>query len=448
MTDSLPIDVPVEPVHAVETVEPVERVDKPRPTDVTSRLPVYIAAVLVVVMGGAGLFASGFLLGRQSALAPGAGDSRQALFQPFWDTYNDISANYVGAKDDHVLVEGAIKGLFEALGDPFSFYMTEEEYQASLTGISGEFEGIGAEMNLLDSTGVACPTISDTCRLTVAKVIRDSPALRAGLLAGDVVLAVDGNSLDGKSVNDAIDVIRGPKGSVVKLSLLRAGQPLDLSITRDTIVKEDVSSEVLADGKVGYLKINSFSSKVGSDLAVQLQDLVNQQHVSSIVLDLRNDPGGYVDQARQVASQFVAASPLYWEQAAGQDPVAQDPIAGGVATDSKVPMVVLVNNGTASASEIVAAALQGNHRAQLIGQKTYGKGTIQEWKPLTGAGGYRLSVRKWLTPDETWIHGVGLTPDVPVDIPADNPAGNDPVLNRAIEILTGATGLMELAPAA
>ena len=185
-----------------------------------------------------------------------------------------------------------------------------------------------------------------------------------------------------------------------------------MSITRDTIVKEDVSSEVLADGKVGYFKIDSFSSKVGSDLADQLQQLVNQEHVSSIILDLRDDPGGYVDQARQVASQFVSTSPLYWEQAAGADPVAQDPIAGGVATDPKLPVVVLVNGGTASASEIVAAALQGNHRAQLIGQKTYGKGTIQEWKQLTGAGGYRLSVRKWLTPDQTWIHGVGLTPDV------------------------------------
>ena len=227
---------------------------------------------------------------------------------------------------------------------------------------------------------------------------------------------------------------------MVKLSLLRAGQPLEMSITRDTIVKEDVSSEVLADGKVGYLKINSFSSKVGDDLAAQLQDLIGQQHVSGIILDLRDDPGGYVDQARKVASQFVSTSPLYWEQGAGVDPIAQEPIAGGVATDSAVPMVVLVNSGTASASEIVAAALQGNHRAQLVGQKTYGKGTIQEWKPLSGAGGYRLSVRKWLTPDKTWIHGVGLTPDVPVEVPADTPAGTDPVLDRALQILTGTTG--------
>jgi carboxyl-terminal processing protease len=209
-----------------------------------------------------------------------------------------------------------------------------------------------------------------------------------------------------------------------------------MSITRDTIVSEDVSSQVMANGKVGYFKINSFSEKVGSDLATQLQDLVGTQHVSSIILDLRDDPGGYVDQARQVASQFVATSPLYWEQSAGQDPVAQTSIAGGVATDTALKMVVLVNGGTASASEIVAAALQGNNRAQLIGQKTYGKGTIQEWKPLAGAGGYRLSVRKWLTPNQTWIHGVGLMPDVVID-PTGAPAGTDPVLDKAIQILTG-----------
>jgi carboxyl-terminal processing protease len=433
MTDSLSedaapiLDAP-EPVVATEPVKPVN------PS--LRRLPIYIAAALVVVLGGSGLFASGFLLGRESALAPGEADARQALFQPFFDTYNDISTNYVGAQDPHKLVEGAIKGMFDALGDPFSFYMTQEEYEASLTSISGEFEGIGAQMATQDNAGKGCDTISTTCFLTVVKVIRDSPALRAGLLAGDVVTAVDGNSLAGKNVNDAVALIRGPKGSAVKLSLLRAGQAQDMSITRDTIVSEDVSSQVMANGKVGYFKINSFSEKVGSDLATQLQDLVGTQHVSSIILDLRDDPGGYVDQARQVASQFVATSPLYWEQSAGQDPVAQTSIAGGVATDTALKMVVLVNGGTASASEIVAAALQGNNRAQLIGQKTYGKGTIQEWKPLAGAGGYRLSVRKWLTPNQTWIHGVGLMPDVVID-PTGAPAGTDPVLDKAIQILTG-----------
>jgi carboxyl-terminal processing protease len=404
------------------------------------RAAVYISAILVVLLGGAGLFASGFLLGRQSELTPGTGESRQALFQPFWDAFNDISQNYVGDKDDHLLVEGAIKGLFQALGDPFSSYMTEEEYQASLTSISGQFEGIGAEMNTQDEAGAYCETISATCRLVVLKVIRNSPALRAGLLAGDMVVSVDGTATEGSTRDAMIDKIRGPKGTAVELGLDRAGEPVALSIVRDVIVREDVSSELLAGGRIGYLKINNFSGGAADDLAAQLRVLVDGGTVKALILDLRDDPGGYVDAARKIASQFVASSPLYWEQSAGRDPVAQEPIAGGVATDPAVPMVVLVNGGTASASEIVAAALQGNHRAQLVGQKTYGKGTIQEWKPLPGAGGYRLSVRKWLTPDKTWVHMEGLTPDVVVELPAEVPAGTDPVLDRAVELLSAASG--------
>ncbi|MDP9319235.1 MAG: S41 family peptidase, partial [Actinomycetota bacterium] len=375
-----------------------------------------------------------------------------SLFQPFWDAYNDISLNYVGTRDEHLLVEGAIKGLFEALGDPFSSYMTEEEYQASLTNISGQFEGIGAEMNTQDAAGTFCEPISATCKLTVLKVIRNSPALRAGLLAGDVVATVDGNSTVGLTRDAAIDTIRGPKGTTVVLGLERASQSVELSIVRDVIVKEDVSSQVMADGRVGYLKINSFSAGAADDLAAQLHELVATNGVKALILDLRDDPGGYVDAARKIASEFVATSPLYWEQSAGHDPIAQQPDLGGVATDPTVKMVVLVNGGTASAAEIVAASLQGNHRAQLVGQTTYGKGTIQEWKPLAGAGGYRLSVRKWLTPDQTWIHGKGLTPDVVIEVPADHPAGTDIVLDRAIQLLisgsgTG-TGVLEAMPLA
>jgi carboxyl-terminal processing protease len=441
MTDhSLPAGTPAGDDPSTPEPAPEQAAEPAAEPRRQSRAPIYIAALLVVLLGGSGMFVSGFLLGRQSELTPGTGESRQSLFQPFWDAYNDISQNYVGARDEHLLVEGAIKGLFEALGDPFSSYMTEEEYQASLTNISGQFEGIGAEMNTQDATGTFCEPISATCKLTVLKVIRNSPALRAGLLAGDVVVKVDGNSTVGLTRDAAIDTIRGPKGTTVVLGLERAGQPVQLSITRDVIVKEDVSSQVLADGRVGYLKINSFSAGAADDLAAQLRELVTTDGVKALILDLRDDPGGYVNAAHQIASQFVATAPLYWEQSAGHDPIAQQPDPGGVATDPTVKMVVLVNGGTASAAEIVAASLQGNHRAQLVGQTTYGKGTIQEWKPLAGAGGYRLSVRKWLTPDQTWIHGKGLTPDVVVEVPADQPAGTDIVLDRAIQLLISGSG--------
>lgn len=401
----------------------------------TNRASTLIAFFLVAIIGGGALFISGFALGRLAGATPGTSDARQDLFRPFWDAYNDVSTNYVGEVEQRVLVEGAIKGIFEALADPYSSYLTEEEYRQSLGGLSGEFEGVGVEMATRDLDGQPCATISATCRLIITRVIRGSPAVTADLRVGDVLLAVDGKSTLDSSLEVIVPTIRGPKGSTVVLTIERDGQPMEIPVVRDVIRREDVRSEVLADGRVGYLKVLGFSSGSATDLHDMLHELIAVDGVQALVLDLRDDPGGYVDAAQKIASEFVASGPLYWEQSATGDPVPQQPQPGGVATDPALPMVVLVNGGSASASEIVAAALQGNDRALLVGVKTFGKGTIQEFKELPGAGGYRLSVRKWLTPDQTWIHGVGLTPDVIVEAPAEPLPGVDPVLDRAIELL-------------
>ncbi|HVM29956.1 MAG TPA: S41 family peptidase [Candidatus Limnocylindrales bacterium] len=402
------------------------------------RAAVYVAAALVAIIAGSGLFVSGFALGQLQGTTAGTGESRQELFQPFWDAYNDITHSYVGEIDERRLVEGAIQGVFQALGDPFSGYMTSDEYRGSLSHLSGEFEGIGAEMATREPDGNACTTITHSCRLTVTRVLRRSPALAAGLQVDDVILAVDGRSTLDSSLDVVIPLIRGTKGTSVTLSIDRAGDPLELRIVRDVIQSEHVRSDVLADGAIGYLKVENFSSGAAQDLHDLLRELVEEHRVRALILDLRDDPGGYVDAARRIASEFVATSPLYWEQGARSEPLAIEPIPGGAATDPSIPLVVLVNGGTASASEIVAGSLQGSGRAQLVGQRTYGKGTIQEWKELEGAGGYRLSVRKWLTPDQTWIHGEGLTPDLVVEVPEGTPAGQDPVLDQAIELLRAA----------
>lgn len=399
-----------------------------------SRASSYLALLLVAAVGGAALFFSGFMLGRLNAQTPGTSDANQELFRPFWDAYNDVSTRYVGEVDPQLLVQGAIKGIFEALGDPHSAYLTEEEYRLNLGGLSGEFEGVGLEMTTLED-GERCATISATCRLTVMRVTRASPALAADLRAGDVLLAVDGTTTLGSTLELVVPTVRGPKGSTVVLTIERDGMSMDVPVVRDVIQREDVRSEVLADGRVGYLKVIGFSSASAADLRDQLRLLIEDRGVRALVLDLRDDPGGYVDAAHKIASEFVGAGPLYWEQAAGAEPLAKNPDPGGVATDPAISMIVLVNGGTASASEIVAGSLQGNGRALLVGEKTYGKGTIQEFKELTGAGGYRLSVRKWLTPDQTWIHGIGLIPDVEIKAPAEHQPGVDPVLDRGIEVL-------------
>lgn len=407
-------------------------------------LPIYLALFLVAVIAGSALFVSGFTLGLQSSATPGTSDDRQELFAPFWEAYNNVSTRYVGDVDERTIVEGAIKGMFEALGDPYSAYMTSEEYRNSLQSIAGEFEGIGAEMAAQDADGVSCSPIGGACRLVVIRVLRESPALRAGLLADDVVVAVDGVSTSGKTVEETIGSIRGPKGSEVRLTIDRGGSELELAITRDVIRTEDVRSEVLASGTVGYLRIDGFSSNAAEDFTAQLRSLVVDQGLRRIVLDLRDDPGGFVDAAKRIASQFIAEGPIFWEESADGTKTPQNADPGGVATDPSIQVVVLVNGGSASASEILAGALQDTGRAQLVGETTFGKGTIQEWQLLRNgdSGGFRLSVKKWLTPNQTWIHEQGIEPDVVVETPPGTPADEDPALHRALELLAsgGTTG--------
>ncbi len=415
------------------------RVDADRP--VGSRAPLYVALFIVAAMSGGALFMSGFTLGAQQSFTPGTSAQDQGLFEPFWEAWNKVTAEYVGEYESQVLVEGAIQGVFQALGDPYSSYMTSEQYRQSLSAISGEFEGIGAELAAEIAQGAACETLSDTCRLVVKHVLRKSPALAAGLMAGDIVLTVDGEGVEGGTVQTTVDRVRGPKGSPVALGLERDGRRLVLTIVRDVILTEQVTTELLADGQVGYLKLDGFSAGAADELVESLTTLVEEQGLDKIILDLRDDPGGFVEAAHRIASQFIGQGPIYWEESADGTQRAVDADPGGVATDASVELVLLVNGGSASASEIVAGALQDTGRATLVGTSTFGKGTIQQWHELNGgaAGGFRLSVFKWLTPDKTWIHGTGVTPDVVVATP-DPADGTDPQLERALDLLTTETG--------
>ena len=421
---------PIEPLaDAAEDLPDQRTASRP------NRTSVLVAIFLVAAIGGGALFISGFALGRLAGATPGTGEDRQELFRPFWNAFDDISRNYVGEYDPNVLVQGAIDGVFNALGDPFSSYMTEEEYRQSLTGLSGQFEGVGIEMGIQDDAGAPCESVVESCQAIITGVIRGSPAIDAGLLERDVLLAVDDVATTGKTIDEIVSTVRGPRGTAVVLTIERAGAEQDVSVTRDVIQREDVHSEVLADGRVGYIKIDGFSSATAEDLRNALTSLLREEGVEALVLDLRDDPGGYVDAAQKIASEFVGDRPIYFEQTASGEPLPQQPVPGGVATDRSVPVAVLVNGGTASASEIVAAAIQGNDRGRLVGSTTYGKATIQEFKELPGAGGYRLSVRKWLTPRLEWIHGVGLKPDVEVEPPADQQPGEDAQLDRAVDLL-------------
>jgi carboxyl-terminal processing protease len=279
------------------------------------------------------------------------------------------------------------------------------------------------------------------------KTIRESPARLGGLQKDDEVVAIDGTSVAGKTIDETVKLVRGPRGTKVTLSIVRGGAaPFPLVIVRDVIRAEAVTSDVIANGQVGYIKLDGFSSSAAGDFREQLKALVDQG-LTRIVFDLRGDPGGFVDAAEKIASEFISDGPVFWEEFADGTQVPHEAIAGGVATDPRIRVLVLIDGGSASASEIVAGALQDTGRAQLVGEKSYGKGTIQQWQTLTNdTGGFRLSVAKWLTPDKRWIHGQGLTPDVPVVVPQG--VTTDVVLQKSIEMLTGPAASRRGLPAA
>ena len=422
--------------------EPPSRPDSQTPR---RRLPLLsISIAVVAIFAGSALFVSGYTVGRQAASDPGTPTSDAAAFQPFWEAYHSINDRYAGgAVDRTTLVQGAIRGMIQSLGDPFSAYLSSAEYRQSLQGISGQFEGIGAEITSTAKNGKeGCTPLGPDCRLVVTRPIPGSPAATAGVLAGDIVVSVDGTSLDGLTVDAARDRIRGPKGSVVTMDLVRKGTPLKLSITRDIVQEQEVTSKALADGTIGYLRVAGFSDAAADEVVGALKEHLAAGR-TKFILDLRGNPGGYVTAARKIASQFIGSGVLFYEQDAQGKQVPTDALGDGVATDPKLQLVVIIDGGSASASEIVAGALQDTKRATLVGQQSYGKGTVQQWQELSGNGGaFKLTVARWLTPDKRWIHKVGLTPDDVVTLPAPVPAGMDPDLDKALEVLgAGATGM-------
>ncbi len=424
---SEPVDPPGIPPTAIE------------PTRRTS--PILLTAIVVVaLLAGGALFISGYTMGRQVALEPGTPVSQDAAFRPFWDTYHTINERYAGGDVDRdAIVQGAIRGMIDALGDPYSSYLTSKEYHDTLQGINGQFEGIGVEIATQAADGTqGCATLGDGCRLVIVAPIAGSPASRADLRAGDVILAAGETPFDGLTVDGARELIRGPRGSVIVLRIQRGDlAPYTVEITRDVVLQEEVVTRDYARGTVGYVRLNGFSDRGALELATALRGHLGADR-TKLILDLRGNPGGYVTAARAVASQFIPSGPIYWEEDAAGGQVATDAQPGGVATSDDIQVVCLIDGGSASASEIVAGALQDTGRATLVGQTSFGKGTVQQWQELTGEGGaFRLTIARWLTPSKRWIHDVGLEPQVPVELPGVSAPGTDPTLDRALEVLGG-----------
>jgi carboxyl-terminal processing protease len=319
-------------------------------------------------------------------------------------------------------MQGAIDGMMAALGDEHTTYMTPEGYEQASTMLNGAYDGIGA---IVDPTGEY---------LTIVSPMKDSPALKMGLKPGDQIIKVDGEDMTGIPGEAVIKRVLGPAGTDVTLTILRdSEEPFDVTVTRGHIVMKSAEGKMLKDD-IAYVQVNTFGESTTSELRDALKELM-AQNPKGLILDLRNNGGGYLHTAVEVGSEFIDKGPILFEKYGNGDIKEYNAKAGGQATT--IPMVVLINEGSASASEIVAGALQDNKRAKLVGVTSYGKGSVQEWLPLSNQqGAVRITVAKWLTPLKRTIHHIGLTPDVVVKITKeDTTAGRDPQLDAAIETL-------------
>ncbi|GAB4522042.1 MAG: S41 family peptidase [Anaerolineales bacterium] len=329
----------------------------------------------------------------------------EQLFQPFWETWQIVHDQYVDQPvDDTAMMRGAISGMLDSLGDQHTSYMDPDQFQQANIPLNGEYEGIGAWVD------------PNAEYLTIVSPMPDSPAEKAGLQPGDEIIAVDGEDMTGIDGNLVIRRVLGPTGSQVVLTIRREGvpKPFDVTITRAKITVPSVEYRMIEGENIAYVQLFDFGQNTSADLHKALKELL-AQNPDGLILDLRNNGGGYLQTAIEVASEFIDSGTIMYEQYGDGSRQTYEATGRGLATD--IPMVVLVNEGSASASEIVAGALQDYGRAPLVGTITFGKGSVQNWISLQNdQGAVRVTIARWLTPKERTIHEIGLTPDVPIAV--------------------------------
>ena len=315
------------------------------------------------------------------------------------EVIRQIEKSYVEPQEAQKLIKGALKGMVQGL-DPHSSYMTKEEHQELLIETKGSFSGVGIEITVKDNF------------LTVVSPIEGTPAYKSGIQAGDRIIKIDGKLTTEMSLPEAVKSIRGEKGTSVNLTIMREGsdKPLDFSLTRDVIPIKSVRSQLLAP-KIGYVRISNFQSKTVQDLSAALEGIEKERNLEGLVLDLRNNPGGLLSQAIDVADLFLDSGVIVSTKGrnSSQDMKATAHKKKG---ERKYPMIVLVNGGSASASEIVAGALQDNKRALILGTRTFGKGSVQTILPLSDGSGLRLTTAMYYTPSGRSIQASGIVPDI------------------------------------
>ncbi len=354
-------------------------------------------------------------------------ETEEEALSLFWEVWHILQEQYYGQlPDEKGMTYGAIQGVLDTLEDDNTVFFDPDAAKIMREDMSGSFEGIGAHVRMREDG-----------RLMIVAPIEGQPAEAAGLRPGDIILEADGVSLEGMNIYEAIQHVRGPKGTVARLKVLRedVAEPFIVEVERARIPMPTIETEML-DGDVAYVKLYDFNARANDRLEDALKELL-AENPRGLIFDLRNNPGGFLTEAVSVASQFISEGKILTERFGDDTEQVYEAEQGGLALE--VPLVVLVNPGSASASEIVAGALQDAGRALLIGETTFGKGSVQLVHRMRDDSELRVTVARWFTPNDRLIHGQGLEPDIAVELTAeDMDAGRDPQLDEAVEyLLTG-----------
>ena len=341
-------------------------------------------------------------------------------FTTFWEAWGKLNQNYVTELEPQKMVYGAITGLLASTGDPYTEFFTPTDNKKFKDDISGQFDGIGVEISSVNSLPTVVAPLSGT------------PAEKAGIKARDIIIEVDGTKTSDIGFEETINRIRGPKGSTVKLKISRTGEelPLEISVVRENIKVDSVTYEKKQQGskEIFYIRVRQFGDDTEDLFAKAVLEAKNS-NADGLILDLRNNPGGYLDTAVSMSSVFLDGGVVVSE--IDRDGKKKDFTTSQKATLKDIKMMVLINGGSASASEIVSGALKDRARATIIGEKSFGKGSVQVMENLSDGSAVKITIAKWLTPKGTHIDKVGISPDI--EVKDDNTNSNDQVLSRALE---------------
>lgn len=382
--------------------------------------PLILIAIFFVVFG------LGFFIGKNSV--PYAICAPEKIdFSLFWDAYNKLNENFISPDkiSNQSVIYGAISGMTKNLGDPYTEFFEPDQAKMFYQNLSGSFEGIGVEIGIKKD------------HLTVIAPLKNTPGEKAGLRSGDQIIKIDGKNTFDMQIDQAVTMIRGKRGTQVTLTIFREDwdQPKDIKITRGTIKIESLKWDLLSSN-IAYLRIAHFDQSLSNDFKKAAFEVLKSP-AQRIILDLRNNPGGYLEVSQDIAGWFLKAGSVVTIEDFGGKKEQKQYKAEGNGALANYPMVVLINGGSASASEILAGALRDNRNVKLVGEKSFGKGSVQEVIDLRdGSSFLKVTIAKWLTPSGASISDVGLTPDIKVETKEGySNGGKDPQLEKAIEIV-------------